>query len=113
LEHFEEAVRLQPDWPAALVALAWMLTSHPNPDIRDPHRAIELAERADALTEHSAHHILNTLASAYAEAEQFEAAARIQRDLLELELSEGGRRGDGIRARLAEFEAQAATSPDR
>jgi tetratricopeptide (TPR) repeat protein len=116
LEHFEEAVRLGPDWPAALVALAWVLANHPDPNTRAPQRAIELAERADELTEHSKHHILNTLATAYKVAKRFEDAARIQRDLLELELADGGPRVDAIRARLEEFEEfeeKAAAFPDR
>jgi hypothetical protein len=51
--------------------------------------------------------MLDTLAIAYAAALRFEDAARIQRDLLQLELETGGPRVGVIRDRLEKYEASA------
>ena len=39
MPHFEEAVRLQPDRADVLNALAWVLATHPDHDLRDPARS--------------------------------------------------------------------------
>ena len=69
--------------------------------------AVELAERANQLKEGKSPAILDTLAVAYAAALRFEDAARIQRDLLQLELEAGGPRAETIRDRLEQYEASA------
>jgi hypothetical protein len=51
-----------------------VLTSHPNPSARDPAKAIHLAKRACELTQFKDPMILETLAMAYAGADQFEKA---------------------------------------
>lgn len=46
-----KAVELEPHTKSACLDLAWLLATHPDPDLRDPQRALELAERAvDAAT---------------------------------------------------------------
>jgi tetratricopeptide (TPR) repeat protein len=107
LEHAEEAHRLDPDRPGAMMRVAWILAKTPDPEQRDPERAVELAERANHLTEGTAPAMLDTLAIAYAAALRFEDAARIQRDLLQLELETGGPRVGVIRDRLEKYEASA------
>ena len=49
LRHFEHANRLKPDWPEPLLAMARILHTHPDPDVRDPDRARELERRAEQL----------------------------------------------------------------
>jgi cytochrome c-type biogenesis protein CcmH/NrfG len=107
LEHAEEAHRLDPDRPGAMMRIAWILAKNPDPEQRDPERAVELAERANQLTEGTAPAMLDTLAIAYAAALRFEDAARVQRDLLQLELETGGSRVGVIRDRLEKYEASA------
>jgi tetratricopeptide (TPR) repeat protein len=107
LEHSEEAHRLDPDRPGAMMRVAWILAKNPDPEQRDPERAVELAERANQLTEGTAPAMLDTLAIAYAAALRFEDAARVQRDLLQLELETGGPRVGMIRDRLEKYEASA------
>ncbi len=75
LEHFQEAVRLKPDYPAPLNIMAWILATHPNPEVRNASQAIELAERAAELTKYQNASVLDTLAAAYAAAGQFDRAA--------------------------------------
>ena len=107
LKHAEEDLRLDPDRPISLMRVAWLLTTHASPEERAPERAIELAKRADELTQHKAPRALDTLASAYAASGRFDEAARVVSDLLELELATGGGRADVIRERLARYQAAA------
>ncbi len=74
LEHFERATLLQPEWPVPCNEAAWILATHPDPNLRDGSRAVELAERACTLTGHQNAEILDTLAAAYAEAGHFDKA---------------------------------------
>jgi tetratricopeptide (TPR) repeat protein len=76
LEHFREAVRLKPDYLEPLNRMARILAMHPEPKLRDPIQAIELAKRAAELTGHKDATILETLAAAYAAAGQFEQAVK-------------------------------------
>jgi tetratricopeptide (TPR) repeat protein len=64
--------------------LAWMLASHPDPQIRNGKEAVDLAERACRLTNNEMPIYLGTLAAAYAEAGRFSdavATAEKARDL--------------------------------
>jgi tetratricopeptide (TPR) repeat protein len=54
--------------------LAWVLATHPDRKLRDSGRAIRLAQRASELTENRDASILDTLAAAYAAADQFDQA---------------------------------------
>ncbi len=64
--------------------LAWMLATHPDPQIRNGKEAVELGERACRLTNQEQPFYLGTLAAAYAEAGRFNdavATAEKARDL--------------------------------
>ncbi len=76
IEHFREAVRLKPNYLEPLNRMARILAMHPDPKLRDPIQAIELAKRASELTGHKDATILETLAAAYAAAGQFEQAVK-------------------------------------
>lgn len=53
---------------------AWVLSTSPDDDVRDGKKAIELAEEAAEITELKQPHVLSTVASAYAEAGDFDSA---------------------------------------
>ena len=74
LKDYEQALSLNPNEPAILNNLAWLLCTSPDEKLRDGERAVELAKRAAAATEHKKAFILSTLAAAYAETGDFETA---------------------------------------
>ena len=111
LVHAEEDLRLDPDRALTLMRVAWILATHADSAAGAGGRAVELAERADAMTDHAAPRVLDTLATAYAVAERFDDAARVMKDLLALEVAAGGGREGVIRERLAKY--QAAAEGDR
>ncbi len=84
IEHFREAVRLKPDYLEPLNRMARILAMHPDPKLRDPGQAIEIAKRAVELTGHKDPAILETLAAAYAAAGQFDQALKTAETALSL-----------------------------
>jgi hypothetical protein len=73
----ESAVAARPDAPLVLNNLAWLLATHPDPQVRDPRRAVDLAERAVDATRGKTPSYVDTLAAARAAAGEFEQAAEI------------------------------------
>ena len=73
IRHLEEAMRLKEDWYAPN-ALAWVLATEADNALRNPRRAVELAQRAAQLTQHNNPDVLDTLAAAYAANRQFDQA---------------------------------------
>jgi spermidine synthase len=69
--HYEEALRINHDYPDALNDLAWMLATQAPTESADPVRAVTLAERACQLTDNQVATYLDTLAAAYAAASRF------------------------------------------
>jgi tetratricopeptide (TPR) repeat protein len=61
------ALALKPDWEEVLNNLAWLLATHPSPDVRNGPEAVRLAERTCVLSSHTNLWFLHTLAAAYAE----------------------------------------------
>ncbi|UCF42637.1 MAG: tetratricopeptide repeat protein [Planctomycetota bacterium] len=88
ITHYRRVLALEPDNTAALNGIAWILCTHPDKKHRDPGRAIALAKRAAELTEYNKAEILDTLATGYAEAGQFDKAMGISRSALKLALDE-------------------------
>ena len=111
-EHSSEALRRDPDRPVSMMRHAWILITDPDRSAADLTQAIELAERADALTQHAAHRVLDTLASAYAAAGRFDDAIEVVRELLEIDLAEEGTRVARLRARLEKYQRAAQNRPD-
>jgi tetratricopeptide (TPR) repeat protein len=67
-------LRLRPGWPPATNRLAWVLATSPNPEVRRPEEAVQLAE---ALVDESrTADTLDTLAAAYAAAGKLPEALR-------------------------------------
>ncbi len=74
ISHFRQALQSRPNWIGPLNDMAQILATHPDPNLRDASEAIDLAERAAELTKYQNVTILNTLATAYASAGQFDQA---------------------------------------
>jgi protein O-mannosyl-transferase len=74
IQQYNEAIKLQPDFPEVLNNLAWILAADPNPQVRNGQEAVALAERACQLTGYQRPLFIGTLAAAYAEAGRFRTA---------------------------------------
>lgn len=76
IAHYREAVRTVLTDVVALNNLAWLLATAPDAQLRNGKEAVQLAERACALTGYSQTIFVGTLAAAYAEAGQFDNAVQ-------------------------------------
>jgi tetratricopeptide (TPR) repeat protein len=84
LREYRELLRLAPNEPEVLNNMAWILATHPSPELRDGTQAVRLATQACQLTTGQQPVFLGTLAAAYAEVGEYEkalATARQARDL--------------------------------
>ncbi|MBX3441495.1 MAG: tetratricopeptide repeat protein [Planctomyces sp.] len=73
LEDYERALQLAPELSAVMNDAAWLLATCPDESVRNPQRAVQLAEQAAALAPKNGDY-LDTLAAAYAAAGRFEDA---------------------------------------
>jgi tetratricopeptide (TPR) repeat protein len=89
IEHYQMALNLSPDETIVLNNLAWILATNQNSNFRDGVRAVQLAEKACALTGYENAVSLDTLAAAYAEAGRFQEALQTAQKAVELTLAEG------------------------
>ena len=90
-QHFALAVAAAPDNPFLLDRLGWLLATSPEDGIRNGIRAVEVAERAVAVTARQDTMSLDTLSAAYAEVGRFDDAVTTVREALAL----AGRQGSG------------------
>jgi len=81
---YEAAVHFDPNNASALKDLAWLLAVCPAREHRNAIRAIKLATRACELTSWKNHEDVSTLAAAYSEIGDFEAAVNSQKKAAEL-----------------------------
>jgi tetratricopeptide (TPR) repeat protein len=81
---YREALAKSPDHPDILNNLASLLATAPDPSLRRPKEAVDLATKATQLTGGSSASLLDTLASAHAAAGDFQAAAAAATRALEL-----------------------------
>jgi tetratricopeptide (TPR) repeat protein len=79
---FDEAQKADDANPYAHNALAWLLATCPDADVRSGRRAVTHAEKAVELTERKHGAFLDTLAAAYAEVQRFDDAIRVQQEAL-------------------------------
>ena len=90
MKHLGVAIELKPDAHQAVTFLAWILATHPDPSVRDPVTAVQLATRAVELTKRRSPGALDTLAAAYASAEMFELAVKTADEADKLFVKLGG-----------------------
>jgi protein O-mannosyl-transferase len=103
---YERAFQLNPKDAEALNNLAWVLATWPDPAGRDGAKAVEWAEKADALTEHRSAVHGATLAAAYAEAGRFEDAVKAGEHALQLATDAGDKgRAEFISVQLELYRA--------
>ncbi len=76
VQQIRQALRLRPDWPEALNALAWAQATSSDDSIRNAGEALRLASQAVELTNRRRPDILDTQASALAALGRFAEAAR-------------------------------------
>jgi protein O-mannosyl-transferase len=106
---YERAMRINPKDTQALNNLAWVLATWPDALIRDGTKAVELAERAESLTQRRSPVISGTLAAAYAEVGRFADAVKTGQRALQLAATEGNiSRADSIRAQVEVYQSGAA-----
>ncbi len=74
IKDFDTATDLEPENTDVLNCYAWLLATHPNDEIRDGEKAVELATRACEASEWKVDIFLDTLGVAYAEQGDFEKA---------------------------------------
>jgi arylsulfatase A-like enzyme/Tfp pilus assembly protein PilF len=84
LTHFRRAMVLKPDSVALMNNVAWVLATHPDQDVRQAEEALHIAQRAANETGRTNPVVLDTLAAAYANANQYDLAVSTARSALEL-----------------------------
>jgi tetratricopeptide (TPR) repeat protein len=89
---YRAALDLNPDLVGPLTALAWILATSPQQDLRDPVEAVRLAGKAVQMTNHGNASVVDTLAAAYAAAGRFDDAVYTARSALGLAESTGEER---------------------
>jgi protein O-mannosyl-transferase len=73
LPYYESVLHRLPDLADAMPQLAWIMATHPDPQVRNGRRAVEVAERLCGLAPDDPRY-LDVLAAAYAEAGDWRAA---------------------------------------
>ena len=86
---YREALRWKPDWPDATAALASVLATSADAELRDGAEAIRLAEEAAARAGTPTPSLLDVLASAYAEAGRFREATGAAQHAVEMARASG------------------------
>jgi len=82
--HYESALRLDPRSVLTMNNLGWLLAACADPSVRNGARAVEVAARADVLSDGEDPLVLHTLAAAYAENGQFAQAVETAERALQL-----------------------------
>jgi tetratricopeptide (TPR) repeat protein len=94
LEHFNAAMRLDPDHPATATNRAWLLATSPDDTVRNPEEAVRVAEAGLVVADRLEFLLLDGLAAAHAAAGRFDQAITVSARAAEL----AAQRGDPARA---------------
>jgi tetratricopeptide (TPR) repeat protein len=106
LSHFDQALRLKPDYVEAQNGLAWLLATLPPTEGGDPLRAVALAQQVCEITDNRSPMCLDVLAAAYAAAGRFNDAIPTAQKAIDLARSAGQPQVvKGIEARLQLYRA--------
>jgi len=85
IEHFREALRLQPNFAVSHNNLAWLYATSEDPKYRDPAQALEHARRAVELSDWREPTFVDTLAEAFYANGNFPEAVRVESIALQLD----------------------------
>jgi protein O-mannosyl-transferase len=111
---YERAFQMNPKDVEALNNLAWVLATWPDPAGRDGAKAVEWAEKADALTDKRSAVHAATLAAAYAEAGRFDDARKTAERALQLATVAGDtERAEFIRVQMELYQANSPLRDQR
>jgi len=102
---YERGLKIRADWPLVMNNLAWILATNPAEMLREPARAVELAERACELTDYADAGMMDTLAAAYASAGRFDMAVSTAEKALKKAGTTGQSNADRIDKRLDLYRA--------
>lgn len=101
---YRDCLKVRPDAPGVLSALAWILATDPDDTVRKGDEAVRLAEQAAKLTQHENPPVLDALAAAYAETGRFDLAIQTAERAVELlDEPEGAQLMIAVKSRLVQF----------
>ena len=89
IENYNEALRVKPNYAAAVNNLAWILATTEDVRFSNPADAVKLARKACVLTNYKDAESLDTLAAAYAAAGRFKEAIETAEKAIEVAVSAG------------------------
>jgi tetratricopeptide (TPR) repeat protein len=89
VEHWKRSLELKPDSLNAQCNFAWVLATSPDPALRDGARAIQLTENVLARAGRDNPSVLRAAGAAYAENGQFDKAAALAGEALEITRAQG------------------------
>jgi tetratricopeptide (TPR) repeat protein len=104
IAHYEKAIKAQPDYIDALTSLAWIFATSSDATIRNGPKSVELATRANRLTDGTSPLVLRTLAAAYAEIGRFEQATDTAKRALDVALKNNQPADDVILREIKVYE---------
>ena len=103
VHYYQEALRLKPDFDAAMNNLAMLRASCPQAEFRNGGEAVQLAEAACRLSGRRNPSFLGTLAAAYAEAGRFGDAVKTIQEALAVSEASGAKELVPIQTRMLEL----------
>jgi tetratricopeptide (TPR) repeat protein len=105
---YRRTLEIEPDRVGALLDLAWIIATAPNVELRVPAEGVRLAERAVRLTQSKNATALDTLAAAYAAADQIDRAVTTAESALKMALESGERElAAQVQTRLERYRTRA------
>jgi tetratricopeptide (TPR) repeat protein len=101
---YERMLQVRPRDLMTANNLAWLLATSPDPSLRDPQRAVRLAETVCEATRYRLASALDTLAAAYAAANRLDDAIRVARQALQQLPEANAKSRTDLQQRLRDYE---------